>query len=256
MSKDYKKLVRLYMLFDILSDTERTGPILWHIERKRLEDVKDHICDLIIMLRIMKTELPFYLNYDKMIDYILCHDLPEAITGDITQFEGVSKEERDRVTKIAEDYLRDFFGDVIDFGTIFEEYHNRDNLEAKVVHMLDRVHSAIAFIKYQSERNVDMDDPRIIPVLRNHPFVVQKIAEGRDLADIFYEFHMQALNFTAQECRKYLISPSDAKEIVDVIREFAEEMYREKRYGTLLDVKKDLPVAAMKYRREFKPYDA
>ena len=34
------------------------------------------------------------LDFDKINDYILCHDLPEAITGDITKFEGVSEEER------------------------------------------------------------------------------------------------------------------------------------------------------------------
>lgn len=33
------------------------------------------------------------LDYDKINDYIICHDLPETITSDITKFEGVNDEE-------------------------------------------------------------------------------------------------------------------------------------------------------------------
>ena len=86
--------VKLFMVFDILGDTERTGPLLWQIKRERLEDVKNHIFDLILITRILKKFFPPTLDYDKMIDYIICHDLPEAITGDITKFEGVPDEER------------------------------------------------------------------------------------------------------------------------------------------------------------------
>ena len=93
MEYNFKDDVKLFMVFDILGDTERTGPHLWQIERFRLEDVKNHILDLLLMARILKKYFPEGLDYDKITDYIICHDLPEAITGDITKFEGVSEEE-------------------------------------------------------------------------------------------------------------------------------------------------------------------
>lgn len=40
MGNDYSNDVKLFMVFDILRDTVRTGPQLWFIDRKRLEDVK------------------------------------------------------------------------------------------------------------------------------------------------------------------------------------------------------------------------
>ena len=238
MDLNFSKVVRLFMIFDILGDTQRTGPLLWQIERNRLEDVKNHILDLLLIARFLRKHLPENIDFNKICDYIICHDLPEAITGDITKFEGVSDEEIKRVTKLAIDYLANEFDDVLDFSTILNNYENRVDIESKIVHMIDKVHSSTTFIKYQSEKNIDMDDPRIIPNLRNHPFVVKKIAEGKDLADIFFEFHSLALEIKDEECVKYKISRGEGNQIVAVIKAFANEFYSQKLNGLLLNVKK------------------
>jgi len=107
--------------------------------------------------------------------------------------------------------------------------------------MIDKVHSATTFIKYQSEKDIDMDDPRIIPEIRNHPFVVQKIEEGKDLADIFFEFHLKAVNITDEECKKYNITREVGNNIVEVIRAFANEFYDQKLNGSLSGVENDFP---------------
>ena len=252
MSNNFSKEVKLFMIFDILGDTERTGPLLWHIDRKRLEDIKNHILDLISMSRILRGKLPSSINHEKLVDYIWCHDLPEAITGDITVFEGVSGEERERVTNIAIDYLQEYFGDIMNFKGNINAFDNLEDLEAKIAKMLDKIHSATTFIKYQSEKNVDMNDPRILPSLRNHPFVVEKIAQGYDLADIFYEFHMKSVSISDEECAKYGISREDGNHIVEVLRGFAEELYQQKCNGTLFDVYHTFPDSAMDYNRNKK----
>jgi len=249
MEYNFVQDVKLFMIFDILGDTERTGPLLWKIERKRLEDIKNHILDLLLIARILKKYFPKNLDYDKIYDYILCHDLPEAITGDITKFEGISSEEIKRVTMIAIDYISNKFNNVMGLRTILNNYENRSDIEAKIVNMIDKVHSSTTFIKYQSEQDVDMDDPRIISELKNHPFVVKKRAEGKDLADIFFDFHMQSVEITNEECERYAISREDADKIVNAIRSFANELYNQKLNGTLLDVKQDFPKAAMIYNR-------
>ena len=249
MEKNFKDDVKLFMVFDILGDTERTGPHLWQINRFRLEDVKNHVFDLLLMMRVLKKYFPEGINYDKMSDYILCHDLPEAITGDITKFEGVSEEEIRKVTGLAIQYLGDTFENVLDVRSIIHDYEARCDLESKIVHMLDKLHSSTTFIKYESEEHVDMDNPNIIKPLRNHPFVVEKINAGYDLADIFFEFHMKAINISDDECVKYGISRSDADSIVDTIRSFGNEFYSQKVNGTLLNAKNDFPQKAMIYNR-------
>jgi 5'-deoxynucleotidase YfbR-like HD superfamily hydrolase len=252
MEYKFDKEVRLFMVFDILGDIERTGPLLWKIDRKRLEDVKNHILDLIIITRILRKYFPSYLDFDLIYDYILCHDLSEAITGDITKFEGVSEEEIKRVTKTSIDFLSKTFNDVIDFEKIINGYENRIDIESKVVHMLDKLHSSTTFMKYQSEQSINMDNPDIIFELRNHPFVVKKIAEGKDLADIFFEFHFMALNITDEECKKYKVSRHDADLIVNAIRAFANEIYSKKINKTLLVDSNEFPTDAMIYNRNIK----
>lgn len=48
----FNKEVKLFMVFDILGDTERTGFLLYHINIKRFEDFKNHILDLLLIARI------------------------------------------------------------------------------------------------------------------------------------------------------------------------------------------------------------
>ena len=248
--KNFKNDVKLFMVFDILGDTERTGPNLWQINRFRLEDIKDHILDLTLIARILKKYLPEHIDYDKINDYILCHDLPEAITGDITKFEGVSEEEITRVTTIAINYLSEQFKDVMDLKTILTNYEEKKDLESKIVNMIDKVHSSTTFIKYQSEQDIDMNDPNIIKELRNHPFVVEKINQGYDLADIFFEFHMKAVSISDEECQKYNITREEADTIVAAILGFATEMYNQKQNKTLLTTEESFPKEAMKYNRK------
>ena len=249
MEYNFNKQVKIFMIFDILGDTERSGPVLWMIDRKRLEDIKDHVMDLILMARLLRKYFPDYIDFDKVNDYIICHDLPEAITGDITRFEGVSGDEITRVNGMAIDYLSDTFKDVMDFRTIFDNYEGRVDIESKIVNMLDRVHSSTTFIKYQSESNVDMDKEGILPALRNHPFVVEKINEGMDIADMFFDFHMKSVYMSDEECERYGISREDGKRIVEVISAFANEFYKQKLNGTLLDAEDDFPQSAMIYNR-------
>ena len=249
MNYNFNEEVKLFMIFDILGDTVRTGPLLWKIDRFRLEDVKNHTLDLLLISRIIKKYLPNNIDYNKIYDYIICHDLPEAITGDITKFEGISETEIKRVTNIAINYLSDKFNSIIDFKTILNNYENRSDIESKIVHMIDKVHSSTTFIKYQTEQNINMDNPDVIEELRNRPIVTEKKKEGKDLADIFYEFHIKAVNITDEECQKYNISKEDANKIVNIIKSFASSFYQQKLNNTLLINKDEFPQEAMIYNR-------
>lgn len=245
----FESEVKLFMLFDILGDTVRSGMLQWQIERDRLEDVKNHILDLILIAKILEKYLPSYIDMNKVIEYIIVHDLPEAITGDITKFEGISDEEIDRVTKLAIEYIIEHFNSIMDFATLIPAYEEKRDIESKIVKMIDKVHSATTFIKYQAERNIDMNKPTIMDSLRYHPFVDEKIKEGYDLADIFYEFHIKAVSFNDEELKKYNISREDADKIVFAIKSFADELYKQKLNNTLFNFKNDLPKDAMIYNR-------
>ena len=86
---------------------------------------------------MLKKHFPDCLDYEKVEDYIICHDLPEAITGDITKFEGVSGDEIKRVTMAAIEWLGNNFDDVMPLSTILNNYEGRVDIESKVVNMID-----------------------------------------------------------------------------------------------------------------------
>lgn len=252
MEYNFDEDVKLFMIFDILGDTVRSGMIQWQIERERLEDVNNHILDLILIAKILKKYLPTSIDMGKIIDYIIVHDLPEAITGDITKFEGISDDEINRVTKLAMDYIITNFGHIIDFANLMPAYEEKRDLESKIVKMIDKVHSATTFIKYQAEKDIDMNKPTIMHSLRYNPFVDKMINEGYDLADMFYEFHIKAICFSDEELIKYNISREEADKITFAIRSFAEAFYNQKKKATLFDFKKDFPEDAMIYNRRRK----
>lgn len=252
MSESFENDVKLFMIFDILGDTIRSGLLQWNIQRTTLNSVKTHILDLLLIYRILEKRLPDFLDFKKIFDYIICHDLPEAITSDLTKFEGIPDNEIKRVTELAIDYLGSKFGDALDLKKIITDYDNRIDIESKIVKMIDKFHSAAEFIKYQSERDIDMDDDGILSCLKEIPFVIEMRKEGKDLADIFYYFHMKDIAISDEECSKYAISREAADKIVAVIRGFAGEMYSQKLNNTLFAFEGDFPPEAMKYKRRWR----
>ena len=217
------KEAKLYVLFDMLGDLVRSGSLQWKINRFRTEDVKDHVVDLILMTKLLKPYFPSYINTDKMTDYAIVHDLAEVITGDITTFEGVTKEEKERVNRLAIRYLIDEYGDVLNIENILNDYESQIDIEAKTLHMLDKVNSSIPFLKYDSENKVDMDNPEIIECLRTNPGVVKLKNEGLSLGEIFYVLHLKSVNITEDERIKYNISKDDADTITNAIKTFMEQ---------------------------------
>ena len=139
----------------MLGDLKRSGPVQWKVDRARTEDVKDHTLDLIVMIKLIKPSLPSNIDVSKMIDYALFHDNEEVITGDITGFEGVSSEEKERVNKVAMNYLTNKYSNIMNIENSLEDYEEKKDIEAKIVYMLDKMSSCIPFLKYDYEKKVD-----------------------------------------------------------------------------------------------------
>ncbi len=241
-----EKEARLYLLFDMLGDLKRSGPIQWQVDRSRTTDIKDHVFDLIIKIRILKPYLPKFIDTEKMMDYAIVHDLAEIITGDITTFEGVTKKEKVRVERIATNYLISEYGDVMNYKNLVNNFNNLSDIEAKILHMLDKVSSSIEFMKYDYEHKVDMDNPLIVESLRTNPGVVKLKEQGYSLGEIFYVWHLRSVFFTEEEIEKYNISREDANKIEDVIKTFMSVLKNQ--IINLNEVTDEFPTEAMVYR--------
>lgn len=241
-----RKLARLFLTFDMLGDLKRSGPLQWKIDRFRTEDVKDHVFDLILYTRLLKEYLPSDLDYEKMVDYAIVHDLEEVITGDITCFEGVSKEEKKRVNKIAMDYLIDTYGDINNLESLFNEFEEKTTLESKIMNMLDKVSSSVPFMKYDYEKKVDMDNPAIVQCLRENKGVVELRNQGLSLGEIFYIWHMRSVVITDEELEKYNITREEADKITNAIKGLMGAIHDE--VVNTYKIKEEFPKEATVYR--------
>ena len=237
---------KLYFIFDMLGDMERSGPKLWHVKRERLEDIKDHIFDLIVLDKILSNYFPVDINNERIIDLALVHDLEEAITGDITEFEGVPKEEKMRVNNIAIEYLSTVFKDIMPFAKLYDEFENVTTIESKICHMLDKVQSIIPFAKYDYESLIDMDDPRINSILRKLPLIVEGKKQGKSLSQLFYDYHIKSVNITDDELVKFNISRAEANSICQVIKSFMDSIMEHSKH--INDIKNDFPKEASIYK--------
>lgn len=240
------KEAKLFFLFDILGDIKRSGPIQWKIDRFRTSDIKDHIFDLIVIIKMLKPYLPAYINTEKMIDYAIIHDLTEVITGDITTFEGITKEEKKRVEKIAREYLIIEYQNMLNINTLLDDFEDSKDLEAKILHMIDKIHSSIEFLKYDNEKKVDMDNPEIIECLRENPRIVKLKKQGLSLGELFYVWHLSSVNFTEEEIMKYNISKEDADTITYFIKKFMKSIFKQSK--KINNKEEDFPVEAIIYK--------
>lgn len=241
-----KAEAKLYLLLDMMGDLRRSGALQWKIQRNRTEDIKDHVFDLVVMTRMLKDYLPSYVDTGKMIDYALVHDLPEIITGDITGFEGITREQKRIVNTLAIEYLTEKYGSVMNLGFLINGFEEKVDLEAKILSMLDKVNSSIPFMKYDNESTVDMDNPEIIECLRNNEDVVKMKNKGMSLGEIFYVWHLRSVNFTDDELFKYNISREDANRITDTIKLFMASVHDEIKY--INELVTDFPKEATTYR--------
>ena len=135
---------------------------------------------------------------------------------------------------------------MLNINTLLDDFENSKDLEAKTLHMIDKVHSSIEFLKYDNENKVDMDNPEIIEILRENPRIVKLKKQGLSLGELFYVWHLSSVNFTEEEIMKYNISNEDADRITSSIKEFMESIFEKTK--NIHKIKEDFPEEATIYR--------
>lgn len=94
----------------------------------------------------------------------LVHDLAEALVGDITPHDGVSKAdkytmERDAMHKIKVDHFEKYNSEIGDqLVTLWQEYEEGKTKEARFVKQLDKLEMIVQADEYETQQNVQLDD--------------------------------------------------------------------------------------------------
>ncbi|XP_039115551.1 5'-deoxynucleotidase HDDC2-like isoform X2 [Dioscorea cayenensis subsp. rotundata] len=101
------------------------------------------------------------INRDRCVKMAIVHDIAEAIVGDITPFDGVSKLEKSRMEKEALDHMCKLLGGESRAKKIVElwtEYEENSSPEAKIVKDFDKVEMILQALEYEKEQEIDLDE--------------------------------------------------------------------------------------------------
>lgn len=94
----------------------------------------------------------------------LIHDMAEALVGDITPVDGVSKAEKSRREADTMDYMTKILLGNVDSGTagasmreIWQEYEDSETLESHFVHDVDKMELLLQMIEYEKKLEGQVD---------------------------------------------------------------------------------------------------
>lgn len=120
------------------------------------ETISDHMYRMSIMTMLAPPALSSKLNIPLCTKMALVHDMAEALVGDITPADPVSKEEKARREAEVMDYvatklLGNVYGGHAGKGIheAFLEYEENETLEAKFVHDVDKIELLLQTIEYE-----------------------------------------------------------------------------------------------------------
>ncbi|UZJ57279.1 hypothetical protein CBS101457_006599 [Exobasidium rhododendri] len=122
-------------------------------------DVPESIADHMYRMSILSMLLPNVgLDIGRCVQLCLVHDIAEALVGDLTPLDGVSKEEKLKREKEALLYLvHDLLGSspaALRIKALWMEYEDRETLESKAVKDLDRFELALQAVEYEERHSI------------------------------------------------------------------------------------------------------
>ncbi|ESO86057.1 hypothetical protein LOTGIDRAFT_167561 [Lottia gigantea] len=136
MASNAANLVEFFSLVGQLKRVKRTGWVRNHITDP--ESVAGHMYRMAVMALFISPDTA--VNRDRCIKMCLVHDMAECIVGDITPFDGITKEEKNKREETAIHYICGLIPEKIGQEILFlwQEYESGTTPEAIFVKDLDK----------------------------------------------------------------------------------------------------------------------
>ncbi|KAH9623389.1 hypothetical protein KSS87_021930 [Heliosperma pusillum] len=140
-----------------LKTTKRAGWVKKDV--KNPESISDHMYRMGLMA-LISSDFPG-LNRDKCVKMAIVHDIAEAIVGDITPCDGISKEEKNRREQEALDHMCNVLGGgsrAQEIHDLWMEYEENSSLEAKMVKDFDKIEMILQALEYEKEQGKNLEE--------------------------------------------------------------------------------------------------
>ena len=193
MDKRLKNVLKFYVLATQLKDKIRSGwdDEHWNISKERRESVAEHVYSACMLAIAMDSEFETNLDIKKVVMMLVLHELGEVEIGDITPFDGVSREEKVRMEREA---IRRMLGDLVkgeEYYDLLLEFDDKKTKEAIFAYYCDKMDADLQAKIYQDmgcqnplgeqENNVAFKDERVQEIIKD--------GGVKQVFDIWYEFN-------------------------------------------------------------------
>ncbi|KAJ1732298.1 hypothetical protein LPJ61_002110 [Coemansia biformis] len=155
VSSPASSVIDFLSIVERLKRTKRTGWVNSGIAGP--ESVADHMFRMGIMAMLIDDES---LDRTRCIKMCIVHDLAEALVGDITPFDGITKEEKRKLERNGMRDIVDTLGTSAvahEIESLWLEYEDSVTSEAKLVHDLDKCEMIQQAMEYEKSDGKRLD---------------------------------------------------------------------------------------------------
>ena len=185
----YKKIFKFYYFNYRLKNKLRSGwdKEHWNVKGDRIEHISEHIVGTIALAIAMDSEFNFEIDINKVIEMLALHEVGEILIGDITPFDGITKEQKKEIEHNAiEDVLGCLTNKKYLIDLIFEfDEHQTD--ESMFSYYCDKMEADIQAKVYQDMGMQNSLDEQQNNVVFKSDKIKQMVSNGAQTAfDIWY----------------------------------------------------------------------
>lgn len=157
--KPINSMLAFTQILRLLKTQPRTGWVDKGIPVARTESISDHMYRMSIIAMAIPADT---ISIDKCVKIALVHDIAESLVGDITPFEGVSKEEKHRRESETIDYLVEIIEEynprfANEMKELWLAYENILCLEARYVKDIDKFEMIAQAWDYEQDYGIKYD---------------------------------------------------------------------------------------------------
>ncbi len=189
-----ENVLKFYILATSLKDKIRSGAKIWHISKERLESVAEHIYGSCILAIAIDSEYDLDINIDKVIKMLVIHELEEVTIGDLTPFDNISKEAKNKIGQDAVSTLLDGLVKKDEYYLLTLEFNGKETNDSKFASYIDKLEMILQMKLYEEQGFSNMYSEENKDLLKAG-WIQKLITNGsKTISDLFVDYHKPSFN--------------------------------------------------------------
>ncbi len=147
----------------------------WNVKNVSIERILEHAAETCMIAICMYDEHKTKIDLDKVLRMLLVHDIPEAAMPDITPYDGISEEDKNKMEEIAMQETLGLLENGQEWIALLNEFNAKKTEEAKFAFYCDKFSGDFQSKVYQDTGcHQELNDAPMV----NHPKIQEAINDG------------------------------------------------------------------------------